>query len=74
MKITGTNIYMDVEHDGKTARFDGELGMHGFYAIGQTMRWLPPHDEQPVTLAERETWIAAVLKESDGKEFQIRFA
>lgn len=73
MKITGTRSYIDVEHNGKTARFGGELGMKGFYAIANSMKWLPPHEHLPVTETERDTWVKAVLKESEGREFQIYF-
>ena len=73
MKITGTRSDIDVEYNGRTARFDGELGMKGFYAIANSMRWLPPYDKQMVTLEERKEVIAAVRKESEGREFQIYF-
>lgn len=73
MKITGTKSDIDVEYNGKTARFDGELGIKGFYAISNSMRWLPPHDKQAVTLADRMEIIKAVRKESQGRDFQIYF-
>ena len=73
MKITGTRGNIDVECYGKIARFDGELGMKGFYAVAQTMRWLPPHDNITVTDEERSALVKAILKESEGREFQIFF-
>jgi hypothetical protein len=73
MKITGTRGNIDVEYEGKIARFDGELGMKGFYAITNTMRWLPPHNYIIITEEERNVLIKAVLEESEGKEFQIFF-
>ena len=73
MKITGTRGDIDVEYNGKTARFDGELGMKGFYAISKSMRWLPPYDHLIVTEEEIDALVAAVLKESEGREFQIFF-
>jgi hypothetical protein len=73
MKITGTRKYIDVEYNGKTARFGGELGMKGFYAIANSMKWLSPHEHLLVTETERATLVKAVLKESEGREFQIYF-
>ena len=73
MKIIGTRGDIDVEYNGKVARFDGELGMKGFYAIAKTIRWLPPHEHLVVTEEERNALVTAVLKESEGREFQIFF-
>lgn len=73
MKITGTRSYIDVEYNGRTARIGGELGMNGFYAIESSMRWLPPHEHLPVTEVERNALVKAVLRESEGREFQIYF-
>ena len=73
MKITGTRSYINVEHNGKTARFGGELGTDGFYAITKTMRWLPPHENLSVTEEDKNNFVEAVLKESEGREFLIFF-
>ena len=73
MKITGTRDHIRVVIDDRIAWFDGELGIDGFYAIANSMRWLPPYDKQMVTLEERKEVIAAVRKESEGREFQIYF-
>lgn len=73
MKITGTKSYINVEHNGRIARFGGELGMHGFYAIVESMKWLPPYEHLPVATEERNALVKAILKESEGKDFQIYF-
>jgi len=73
MKITGTKSYVDIEINGRTARFGGDLGIDGFYASIKTMRWLPPHDQLTVTTEERNALIEAVLKESEGRDFKIFF-
>ena len=73
MKITGTRGDIDVEYNGRTAQFDGELGMHGFYAIRNSMRWLPPYDHLTVTTKDQDEFVAAILNESKGKEFQVFF-
>jgi hypothetical protein len=49
MKITGTKCYVDIEHNGKVARFWGDLCLHGFSAIANTMEWLPPDENNPVS-------------------------
>jgi hypothetical protein len=73
MKITGTKCYIDVEHNGKTARFGGELGIDGFYAIYDTLRWLLPKENVSVTDDERNKLIKAVIADRKGKEVQIFF-
>lgn len=61
INISGTKAYVDVEDGGRTARFAGELGIDGFYAIKSTMRWL---DQQKApTRAEVEEIIAKVAEE-----------
>lgn len=40
IKITGTKWYVEIEYDGNIARFDGELGIDGFYAEANTLRWI----------------------------------
>lgn len=73
MKITGTRSYMDVEYNGKTARFKGELTLNGFYAIKESIHWQPPFDTVAVSKEEKNEIINAVLKESEKKEFKIYF-
>jgi len=73
MRITGTRGNIDVEYGERVARFDGELGKKGFYAIEKTMRWLPPNDHIIVSEEEKAALVKAVLKESEGKDFKIYF-
>lgn len=73
MKITGKRSYIKVEHNGRTAWFDGELGMRGFYAIANSMRWLPPDDCQPVTESERISLMKAVTEEVRNNEYKVIF-
>lgn len=60
MKITGTKSYIDIEHKGRTARFWGDLCLHGFSAIVSTMEWLPPHSNDTVKEDERNAFILEV--------------
>jgi hypothetical protein len=51
---------VDIEYDGKVARFSGELGIVGFKAIANSMKWLSPKNNSPVSHAERKKWIDAI--------------
>jgi hypothetical protein len=73
MKITGTKSYIKVEYKGRTAWFNGELGMPGFYAIASSMRWLPPFDKNPVTEAERTAVMKAVTEEVKNNKYKVFF-
>ena len=73
MEITGTNSYMDVEYNGKTARFDGELVIDGFCAYKDSAHWLPPHEGKLITIKEINDIIAAVRIETVNKEVKIYF-
>ena len=45
-KITGTNTYIDVEIDGRTARITGEMIVGGFVCYKSSMKnWLIPENE-----------------------------
>lgn len=73
MKITGTRSYIDVEYNGKTARFSGELSIDGFAAIVSTMKWLPPDDKQPVTETERISLMKTVIEELKNNKNKVFF-
>lgn len=62
MKITGTKSYVDIEHNGRTARFWGDLCLHGFSAIASTMEWIAPHTDDIVKEDERNAFISEVKK------------
>ena len=72
MEITGTRGYIDIEHNGRTARISGELCINGFAAIASTMKWLSPNDKQTVTESDRISLMKAViehLKDNENKVF-----
>lgn len=73
MKITGTRSYIKVEDNGKTAWFDGELGIDGFYAIAETMKWLAPHETLPVTEKERLSLMRGVREEVKNNKYKVFF-
>ena len=73
MKITGTRGYIDIENDGKVARFSGDLCIDGFAAIACTMKWLPPHDNLPVTEEERLSLMRAVREEVKDNKYKVFF-
>ena len=73
MEITGTRSYIEIEHNGKTARFSGELCIDGFAAIASTMRWLPPNDKETVTDSERISLMKAVVEELKDNENKVYF-
>lgn len=64
---------MDVEYNGKIARFKGELTLSGFYAIKESIHWQPPFDTNVVSEKEKNEIVNAVLKENKEKEFKIYF-
>lgn len=62
MKITGAKGYVDIEHNGRTARFWGDLCLRGFSAIASTMEWLPPYSNDVIKADERNAFILEVKK------------
>lgn len=73
MKITGTKSYVDIEHNGKTARFWGDLCLHGFAAIASTMEWISPNSCEIVNEDERNAFISEVKKYCKRGKNKIRF-
>ena len=73
MKITGTRGYIDIEHDGKTARFSGDMCIDGFAAIASTMKWLSPHENLLVTTEERLKLMKSVRKEVKDNKYKVFF-
>ena len=71
MKITGTRSSIDVEIGERTARFSGELGINGFYAVKNSIHWLSPHESKPITAEECNQIVEKIKEKSVGKEFQI---
>ena len=54
VKITGTNTYIDVELDGRTARIAGEMIVGGFVCYKISMKnWLVPENE-PLTEEDKK--------------------
>lgn len=62
MKITGTKWYVDIEHNGKVARFWGDLCLREFTAIANTMEWISPQINNEVGDNERAEFIKEVKK------------
>ena len=73
MKITGTKGYIDIEYHGKTARFSGDMCIDGFAAIANSMKWLPPYDNFPVTENERLSLMRAVREEVKDNKYKVFF-
>ena len=61
-KITGTNTYIDVELDGRTARIAGEMIVGGFVCYKSSMKnWLVPENE-PLTEGDKNEIIQKVTE------------
>ena len=60
MKFLLRQGYVDIEHNGKVARFAGDLCIKGFAAIASTMKWLQPTENVPVTESDRLELMRAV--------------
>jgi len=48
---------VDVDHNGKTARFSGDIGVGGFRAFASSMRWMLPVRDVPVSDLDRKKWV-----------------
>ena len=58
MKIVFTSKEsIDIEYEGKVARFSGELGIVGFRAKADSMKWVTPQNDNSISPAERKRWI-----------------
>ena len=73
MKVSGTKSYVDIECEGKTARFQGELLIHGFEAIASTMEWLSPKPGDQVSEEDRVRLISMIQKHFRWKRFKVFF-
>ena len=73
MKITGTRDHIKVEIKGKVAWFDGELGIDGFYADKNSMRWLPPYETIQIGESEREELVSAIIDEVKDYKYKVFF-
>ena len=73
MKIIVKQAYIDVEHNGKTARFAGYLAQKGFAAEASTMRWLRPAENAPVTEEERLELMRTVREFAKTDENKVYF-
>ena len=72
MKISGTKSYVDIEKNGKTARFWGDLCINGFQAVASTMEWITGGNGSKPSDAERTSLMKEVRK-SRSKHFKITF-
>ena len=68
-KITGTNTYIDVELDGRTARIAGEMIVGGFVSM---KNWLVPESE-PLTEEDKNEIIQKVTEKTVGSHMVITF-
>ena len=69
-KITGTNTYIDVELDGRTARIAGEMIVGGFVCYKSSMKnWLVPENE-PLTEDDKKEIIQKVTEKTAGSHRQ----
>ena len=74
MKIRVSNIEtLDVYYKGKKARFGGELVGKGFLAYADSMRWMEPVRDVPVSDEDREEWVGAIKRYSASDEIQVFF-
>ena len=72
-KITGTNTYIDVELDGRTARIAGEMIVGGFVCYKSSMKnWLVPENE-PLTEDDKKEIIQKVYTESNRKNGRFAY-
>lgn len=53
ISVTGTPSNCDVAIGGRVARFDGVLRKKAFHAFADTLRWLPPNENAPLTPEDR---------------------
>lgn len=58
--VFSSKATVDIEYNGKTARFYGELGMIGFRASANSMRWMSPKRDASVSALQRMELIQAV--------------
>ncbi len=72
MKISGTKSYVDIEQNGKTARFWGDLCINGFQAVASTMEWIAGGNGDKPSDAER-TSLMKEVKKNHSKHFKITF-
>lgn len=73
VKITGTNTYIDVEIDGRTARIAGEMIVGGFVCYKSSMKnWLVPENE-PLTEDDKNEIIQKVTEKTAGSHMVITF-
>ncbi len=74
IKITcSSRSTVDVKYEGRTARFNGDLGMIGFRALADSMQWVTPQTSTPASEAERQAVIQAVKQFYGKKKDRIYF-
>ncbi len=60
MKIEYSRGHVDIERNGRKARFFGDLGLVGFRAFANTMKWISPKSDEQISPEERNEWMKAV--------------
>lgn len=74
MIIVGDKNHIEVDDgSGRIAMFAGELGIRGFYADKDSIKWKAPHDKEPVSKEECDALIEKIEKEFKHKPHKIFF-
>ncbi len=69
--IKGTKCYVDIESEGNTGRFGGELGVDGFYADTDDFSWISHNGE--ASDDERIKLIYDTVKHCENSQFKVLF-
>ena len=72
-KITGTNTYIDVELDGRTARIAGEMIVGGFVCYKSAMKKGRIPEKEPLTEGDKNEIIQKVTEKTVGSHMVITF-
>lgn len=74
MTIIGDKCHIEIDYGvGRIAIFEGELGVNGFYADKDSMKWKVPHDQESISEADRTSLISMIEKENAFRECRIIF-
>ena len=72
-KITGTNTYIDVEIDGRTARIAREMIIGGFVCFKSSMKNQLIPENEPLTEEDKNEIIHKVTEKTAGSHMVITF-
>ena len=74
MEFNFGRAHIDVYHNGRQARFVGELIRSVFYLSESSMKWIESDGEKKPTEEERESMLKAISESADEKLYEIVFA